>query len=112
MYTLTLASAHKPTQLTNESAGINLSAQHWDDADETIMESATQKFINSVDEYTKSIGQYKSFRYMNYAYPTQDVIDSYGQENVEFLRRVSGKYDPAWVFQKLVSRGHKLYPSS
>lgn len=45
---------------------------------------------------------------MNYAYPTQDVIGSYGAENVEFLRRVSRKYDPAQVFQRLVPGGYKL----
>lgn len=88
---------------------MNFNAQYWDDADEEIIESATQKFINSVDEYTKSIGQFKPFRYKNYAYPTQEVIDSYGQENVEFLRRVSRKYDSAQVFQRLVPGGYKLY---
>lgn len=88
---------------------MNSNAQYWDDADEEIIESATQKFIISVDEYTKSIGQFKPFRYMNYAYPTQEVIDSYGQENVELLRRVSRKYDPAQVFQRLVPGGYKLY---
>lgn len=88
---------------------MNYNAQYWDDADEEIIESATQKFINSVDEYTKSIGQFKPFRYINYAYPTQEVIDSYGQENVEFLRRVSRKCDPAQVFQRLVLGGYKLY---
>lgn len=36
-----------------------------------------------------SIGQFKLFRYMNYAYPTQDIINSHGSENVEFLRNVS-----------------------
>lgn len=74
-------------------------AQYWDDADEAVIESATEKFVSSVNEYTKSIEQFKPFLYMNYAYPTQDVIDSYGRENVDFLRRVSRMYDPAQVFQ-------------
>lgn len=73
-----------------------------------MIENATQQFIKSVDEYTKSIGQFKPFRYMNYAYPTQNVIHSYGLENVDFLRRVSRKYDPAQVFQRLVPGGYKL----
>ena len=88
---------------------MNFNAQYWDDADEELIESATQKFINSVDEYTKSIGQFKPFRYMNYACPTQEAIDSYGQENLEFSRRVSRKSDPAQVFQRLVPGGYKLY---
>ena len=43
-------------------------------ADEETNESATQMFINSVDEYSKSV--------------KQDIIN-YGRENVEFLHRVS-----------------------
>ena len=96
------------THHAHESSGSNFNAQYWDDADETLIEGATQKFIDSVNEYTKSIGQFKSFRYMNYAYPTQDVISSYGRENVEYMRRVSRKYDPAQVFQRLVPGGYKL----
>ena len=96
------------TRHAHESPGSNFNAQYWDDADETLIEGATQKFIDSVNEYTKSTGQFKSFRYMNYAYPTQDVISSYGQENMEYMRRVSRKYDPAQVFQRLVPGGYKL----
>ena len=48
-----------------------------DDVDEAIIERATQKFINSVNEYTKSIEHSKPFLYMNHAYPTQYVINSY-----------------------------------
>lgn len=72
-------------------------------------ENATQKFINGVNEYTKSIEQSKPFLHMSCAYPTQDVINSYGKENVNFLRRVSETCDPAQVFQRLVPGGCKLY---
>ena len=89
-------------------SGNNFNAQYWDDADEAIIEGATRKFIDSVNEYTKSVGQFKPFRYMNYAYPTQDVIGSYGRENGEYMRRVSREYDPAQVFQRLVPGGYKL----
>ncbi|KAL9072067.1 MAG: hypothetical protein Q9161_003842 [Pseudevernia consocians] len=101
-----------PSSITSKSAatgGTNFVAQYWDDADEAIIESATQNFIKSVNCYTKSIGQFKPFLYMNYAYPTQDVINSYGRKNVDFLRRVSRTYDPAQVFQRLVPGGYKLY---
>ena len=47
-----------------------------------IIEEATQKFVSSVDEYTKSVRQFMSFRYMNYAWLTQDVIESYGRERM------------------------------
>ena len=35
-------------------------------------------------------------------------IAGYGEENVEILQKVSRKYDPEGVFQRLVSGGFKL----
>ncbi|KAK7926711.1 hypothetical protein PG985_003709 [Apiospora marii] len=46
--------------------------------------------------------------YMNYADSSQDVIGSYGVENVEELRRVAARYDPGQVFQKLCPGGWKI----
>ncbi|KAK8080992.1 hypothetical protein PG997_008810 [Apiospora hydei] len=46
--------------------------------------------------------------YMNYADASQDVIGSYGAENVEKMRRVAVKYDPELVFQKLCPGGWKI----
>lgn len=89
--------------------GGSFHAQYFDDADGAVIEAATQRWIDRVNEYTKSVGQFKPFIYMNYAHPTQDVISSYGQENVDFLRQVSRKYDRAQVFQRLVPGGYKLY---
>ena len=97
------------THQVHEPSGTNFAAQYWDDVDEAIIESVTQKFISSVNEYTKSIGQFKPFLYINHAYPTQDTINSYGRENVDFLCRVSGMYDPAQVFHRLVPGGYNLY---
>jgi phage protein D len=38
----------------------------------------------------------------------QPAIASYGEENVNFLKKVAQKYDPSAVFQKLVPGGQKL----
>lgn len=97
------------THQAHGSVGTNFAAQYWDDADEAIIESATQKFIDSVNEYTKSIGRFKPFHYMTYAYPTQNVIISHGRDNVDFWRKVSTTYDPAQVFQRSVPGGYKSY---
>ena len=48
------------------------------------------------------------YLYMNYANPEQDVIGSYGSENVEFLRRTALKYDPEGFFQTRVPGGFKV----
>ncbi|KAI5919382.1 FAD-binding domain-containing protein [Camillea tinctor] len=46
--------------------------------------------------------------YMNYADKTQDVLGSYGAENVERIKQVAAKYDPEQVFQKLCPGGWKI----
>lgn len=46
--------------------------------------------------------------YMNYADSSQNVLGSYGVENVEELRRVAARYDPERVFQKLCPGGWKI----
>ena len=69
----------------------------------------TEAYFEEVFAYTKAQGQYEKFLYMNYAFPSQNVIASYGKQEVENLRNVSRRYDPEQVFQKLVP-GFKLWP--
>lgn len=65
----------------------------------------------AVEQYSKSIGAFIDYRYMNYADASQDVLASYGDENVQKMHAVSSKYDPEGIFQKRVPGGFKL-PSS
>ncbi|KAI0118993.1 FAD-binding domain-containing protein [Daldinia grandis] len=46
--------------------------------------------------------------YMNYAHKTQDVLGSYGAENVNRMKEAAAKYDPDQVFQKLCPGGWKV----
>lgn len=46
--------------------------------------------------------------YGNYADASQDVVGSYGEENVAFMREVSAKYDATGVFQRRVPGGFKV----
>ncbi|KAI0595609.1 hypothetical protein F4775DRAFT_585408 [Biscogniauxia sp. FL1348] len=46
--------------------------------------------------------------FMNYADSSQDVLASYGAENVKFMKEVSAKYDPQGVFQTLCPGGWKV----
>ena len=88
--------------------GTNFASQFWEPEDDTIINEATVRYIDRINEYTKSVGQFQRSVYMGYAYPTQPVIEGYGRENVEFLRKVSRKYDPQGLFQKNVPGGFKL----
>ena len=64
--------------------------------------------LGNITQYTKSVGAFKPWQYINYAYESQDPIGSYGTNNVRFLKKVSREYDPAQVFQNLVPGGFKL----
>ncbi|KAH9886126.1 hypothetical protein F4778DRAFT_759092 [Xylariomycetidae sp. FL2044] len=69
--------------------------------------------IQTVKDYAATIeGGLLDWVYLNYADQTQDVLGSYGTENLEFMRSVARKYDPDEVFQKLCVGGFKLSDSA
>ncbi|KAI0854123.1 FAD-binding domain-containing protein [Daldinia vernicosa] len=45
------------------------------------------------------------YLFMNTAGKTQDVLNSYGADNVEFIKAAAAKYDPGRVFQTLQNDG-------
>lgn len=46
--------------------------------------------------------------YMNYAHSSQDVLQSYGPDNVRRIRDAASRYDPEGVFQYLCPGGFKI----
>ncbi|KAI1095732.1 hypothetical protein F5B19DRAFT_440755 [Rostrohypoxylon terebratum] len=46
--------------------------------------------------------------YMNYASPDQEVLQSYGPDNVRKMKEAAIKYDPKGVFQRLCPGGFKI----
>ena len=77
-------------------------------ADEAVIHARGGVFFANVDEAVKTSGNSLPFVYLNYANPSQDPLGSYGVENVEFIRKVSAKYDPQGVFQRRVPGGFKI----
>lgn len=65
---------------------------------------------DTVEQYSRDVGAFVDFRYINYADASQDVMSSYGEKNVQKMLRVSRKYDPEGVFQKRAPGGFKLPP--
>lgn len=68
-----------------------------------------QDFFSKADAYAASKKQLNSYKYLNYAYKTQQPIQGYGAASVAKLQAASKKYDPYQVFQKLVPGGFKLF---
>ncbi|KAM0278393.1 hypothetical protein ACHAQH_005215 [Verticillium albo-atrum] len=82
----------------------------WSDAKyDDEVHAASEKWYRAVKEYTQSIDKDHPFEFANYAASYQDPMASYGQENLEFLRTVSRKYDPKSMFQMAVRGGYKLW---
>lgn len=81
----------------------------WSDAAyDAEVHGAAEEWFNRVQEHTQSKGKGHRFEFANYAAEFQDVMASYGPENLEFLHEVSHKYDPTGLFQKAVKGGFKL----
>ena len=96
--------------------GIEEEAQTWLvincgwslEADDKVVLATSAEFLNKVDETAASKGLSFTFLYLNDAAMDQRPIDSYGDENVQRLKKISREYDPDGVFQKLAKGGFKL----
>ncbi|CAO2654956.1 Nn.00g116890.m01.CDS01 [Neocucurbitaria sp. VM-36] len=81
----------------------------WSEAkdDEKIVQTS-MNLIETIDQVAEAKGKAAKYRFMNYSYGSQKVIESYGDDAREFLWEVSKKYDPNGFFQKNVPGGFKL----
>ncbi|KAL4779282.1 hypothetical protein BJX76DRAFT_365365 [Aspergillus varians] len=81
----------------------------WDNkADDALFHRLCEEAMAELDEYSKSIGKYNEYIYLNYADKTQNPLRGYGDENVEFIQSVATRYDPHGVFQTQVPGGFKV----
>ncbi|KAL4877159.1 hypothetical protein BJY04DRAFT_230844 [Aspergillus karnatakaensis] len=81
----------------------------WDNVeDNPLFNRIGETFMDELEDYAKSVGGDYPYVYLNYAAANQNPLRSYGEENLEFLRTVSEKYDPLGVFQEQVPGGFKV----
>ncbi|VUC35568.1 unnamed protein product [Clonostachys rosea] len=81
--------------------------QNSDDDDK--IQSTFKNVLEAIDQDAAARGTAVPYKYMNYAAPFQDPIESYGEENKNKLQAASKKYDPKGLFQKCVPGGWKLF---
>ncbi|RYN32485.1 hypothetical protein AA0115_g3883 [Alternaria tenuissima] len=79
-----------------------------DEKDDKVVLKAAQDFLSASVAMAKELGAYNDYMYMPYSSPYQPVISGYGLENKAKLNKVSRKYDPAGIFQKLQPGYFKL----
>jgi len=77
-------------------------------ADDAVVISTVLGLIDDMAAIAEKKGLLMPNLYLNDAAADQDVINSYGHENVKFLKKVAKKYDPDAVFQTLSRGGFKL----
>lgn len=81
----------------------------WSDAaDDELFRQTGIDALKELDEYAKSEGKYNEYVYLNYADRTQNPLRGYGPENLEYIEKVAGTYDPDGVFQTQVPGGFKI----
>lgn len=79
------------------------------ESDDALVTQVAQQIVAEINEKARDLGEDFEFVYLNYAMDWQDVIGSYGANNVAKLQSVSKRYDPDGVFQKNVPGGYKLF---
>jgi hypothetical protein len=76
--------------------------------DDEVVERITREAIEQVDAFAREKGTEHRYRYLNYCAGWQKPLEGYGEENLEFLRGISGDIDPDGVFQRGCTGGFKL----
>ena len=75
--------------------------------DDRIVQSSLD-LLNGIDTAALARGKAARYRFLNYSYRSQKVVESYGDQAGRMMRRVSAKYDPRRFFQRNVPGGFKL----
>ncbi|KAH9998550.1 FAD binding domain protein [Xylariaceae sp. FL0662B] len=97
------------TSPSDGNSVILLLSVSWAEVSSTAFAQDTGKaLVVAMDNAASQFGGLRKFKYLNYADPSQDPLGSYGEYNLEFLRKVSAKYDRDGMFQNRVPGGFKL----
>ncbi|CAG1980631.1 hypothetical protein FGSG_10611 [Fusarium graminearum PH-1] len=86
---------------------LGLSAAWWSKDDDAAAERALAAFSKRIEAAIPK-NMKVPYLFMNDAGPKQEVIKSYGTDNVKRLQQVRAKYDASLVFHQLVPGGQKI----
>lgn len=67
-----------------------------------------QALVDDLRAFAVSRDGFVPWTYLNYAHSSQDVLRSYGPDNVRRIKAAAAKYDPKGVFQTLCPGGFKI----
>lgn len=94
---------------THESLVIVIFTVNWPASrDDAFIEDLIRHTILQIDAFATAQQTGHPYRYLNYCGGWQNPFKGYGEENWQFLRSVSRKYDPSGLFQLGCIGGFKL----
>ncbi|KAK5122379.1 hypothetical protein LTR85_003963 [Meristemomyces frigidus] len=75
---------------------------------DSVVHAKATELMSAIDAMAKDMGLLEQFVYSNYADWTRQPLKSYGEDNLNSLRRTARKYDPHSVFYRRVPGGFKV----
>ena len=79
-----------------------------DDFYDEKMNKAARTWVRRVSTVVRELGSDDEFLYHNFAGGFQDPLNTYGKDNLRFMRSVARRYDPDGFFQTQMPGGFKL----
>lgn len=76
--------------------------------DDEMVQKADAKYLEDVGALAEQMGLAHRFIFPNYAWPSEEVMKSYGEDRLAFLRQVARKWDPEGFFQGQFVGGFKI----
>ncbi|EPE30956.1 FAD-binding protein [Glarea lozoyensis ATCC 20868] len=96
-------------QDTSEPLVIVSFTVNWDTRlDDIFVKETARVTIEKIESFALANGTNHRFRYLNYCNEWQKPFEGYGEENRQFLKEISRKYDADGLFQKGCLGGFKL----
>jgi len=94
---------------TNEPLVLVNFTVNWDNVkNDEFVKATTRRVVELIDAVATAKNTNHRYRYLNYCAEWQRPFGGYGEENYQFLRQVSRKYDPEGLFQWGCVGGFKL----
>ncbi|KAF1973574.1 FAD-binding domain-containing protein [Bimuria novae-zelandiae CBS 107.79] len=92
----------------NQFPFVGILAMWTDDSLDEIAHDQIRRFLDAVKGVAKRRDAYLELEFLNDASYEQNPLKSYGDESLEFMRKVAAKYNPGSVFQRLQPEGFLL----
>ena len=84
---------------------MNIVMDYRDSKDNALAISKANEFINTAKASAQKKGLFLPFLLGNDAGVTDGVLQGYGAQSVQYIKKIAAKYDPSGVMQRLQNAG-------